>query len=63
MNAINTVKLGRSGMPERRQVLPADAPRRSERIVFGAAFMAALFVVWQSVTALGLEPPIILAVA
>jgi ABC-type nitrate/sulfonate/bicarbonate transport system permease component len=60
MKAMNTVKLGRSGMPARRQVLFADAPRRGERIVFGAAFMAALFVAWQSVTALGLEPPIIL---
>ena len=34
--------------------------RRTERIVLGTAFMAALFMAWQLVTAFGVEPPIIL---
>jgi ABC-type nitrate/sulfonate/bicarbonate transport system permease component len=56
---MRTVKLGEFGML-RRSVLPANAGQRAERIVFGTAFIAALFVAWESVTALGVEPAIIL---
>jgi NitT/TauT family transport system permease protein len=34
--------------------------QRTERIVLGTAFIAIVFAVWELVTALGLEPPIIL---
>jgi NitT/TauT family transport system permease protein len=34
--------------------------QRAERIAFGAFFVAALFAIWEVVTALGVEPPIIL---
>jgi ABC-type nitrate/sulfonate/bicarbonate transport system permease component len=40
--------------------LAARLGERGERIVLGTIFMAALFAAWEVVTALGLEPPIIL---
>jgi len=57
---MKTIRLGESDMAARQVVLSTIAGKRTERIVFGTAFIAALFVAWQSVTALGIEPPIIL---
>lgn len=57
-----TVILDDSG-PLRRQgsaAWPVRMGPRIERIVFGTIFMVALFVAWDLVTALGVEPPIIL---
>jgi len=34
--------------------------KRAERMVLGAAFLVALFALWELVAALGLEPPIVL---
>ncbi len=36
------------------------AGKRTERIVLGGVFMAGLLVLWELVTALGVEPPIVL---
>ncbi|HEY7302240.1 MAG TPA: ABC transporter permease [Xanthobacteraceae bacterium] len=56
-----TVALDESGTPARLRVASfARLGQRTERIVFGTAFLAALFIAWESVTALGIEPPIIL---
>jgi ABC-type nitrate/sulfonate/bicarbonate transport system permease component len=56
---MKTVRLDESGMP-RQSAFPARSGQRTERIVFGTIFMAALFAAWEAVTALGVEPPIIL---
>lgn len=56
-----TIVLDDSGAPKRHDgSVFAAMGQRSERIVLGTAFIAVLFVVWQLVTALGIEPPIIL---
>lgn len=56
-----TVILDDSGTPRRRgSALAARMGQSTERIVLGTAFIAVLFVVWDLVTALGIEPPIIL---
>lgn len=40
--------------------LLAGFGQRTERIVLGTAFIVALFIIWEAVTALGIEPPILL---
>jgi ABC-type nitrate/sulfonate/bicarbonate transport system permease component len=56
-----TIILDDSGAPKRqRHRVFAGLGLRTERIVLGGAFIALLFIVWQLVTALGLEPPILL---
>ena len=55
------VTLDDSGAPTRESSpLLARMGQRMERIVLGTAFIVLLFVAWQLVTALGVEPPIIL---
>jgi NitT/TauT family transport system permease protein len=50
--------------PGKAGVIPRGAGlrlgQRAERAILGGAFMAALFALWELVTALGLEPPILL---
>jgi NitT/TauT family transport system permease protein len=56
-----TIILDDQGAPRHRQHLVfAGLGRRTERIVLGSAFIALLFIIWQLVTALGIEPPILL---
>jgi NitT/TauT family transport system permease protein len=56
-----TIILDDTGSPRRQgKRLFTGMGQRAERIVLGSAFIALLFIVWQSVTALGIEPPIIL---
>jgi len=56
-----TVIFNESGAPGRRSgVFAARMGKRTERILLGTAFMASLFAIWEAVTALGVEPPIIL---
>jgi NitT/TauT family transport system permease protein len=58
---MSTVILDSSGAPARRASgLAAHIGPRTERIVLGTAFLAVLFAAWELVTALGIEPPIIL---
>jgi len=59
MRSVRTIKLGDSGMPYP-SVLGAKSGQRAERTILGTVFIAALLAAWQSVTALGVEPPIIL---
>lgn len=56
-----TVLLDDAGAPKRQHgVMRVQFGQRAERIALGTAFIAALFVAWQLVTALAVEPPIIL---
>lgn len=56
-----TIVLDESGAPKRRENgLFALMGQRTERVLLGTAFIVSLFVVWQLVTALGIEPPILL---
>jgi ABC-type nitrate/sulfonate/bicarbonate transport system permease component len=56
-----TIVLDDSGAPKREDGgLLTGMGQQTQRIVLGAAFIVALFAVWQLVTALGIEPPIIL---
>lgn len=56
-----TVTLEDSGAQRRqRHRLLAGLGPRAERLVLGSAFIVLLLVAWQVVTALGLEPPILL---
>lgn len=56
-----TIVLDDSGAPKRQSgSLLANMGQRAQRIVLGTAFIAVLFAAWQSVTALGVEPPILL---
>jgi NitT/TauT family transport system permease protein len=56
-----TVSLDDSGaLRQQSQISAVRMGPRTERIVLGALFIAALFATWELVTALGLEPPIIL---
>jgi ABC-type nitrate/sulfonate/bicarbonate transport system permease component len=56
-----TIILDESGTPRRRSgALFASVGQRTERIVLGCSFIALLFVIWELVTALQLEPPILL---
>jgi len=58
---MTTIILDDSGAPRREHgTLFGRMGQRTERVVLGTAFIAALFVVWQLVTALGVEPPILL---
>jgi NitT/TauT family transport system permease protein len=56
-----TIVLDQSGAPKRqgRSLFPRLG-ERTERILLGTAFIAVLFIGWQTVTSLGLEPPILL---
>jgi NitT/TauT family transport system permease protein len=55
-----TVVLDDAGVPMRQGGAAALVGQRAERLVLGAAFIVIVLVLWQLVTALGLEPPIIL---
>lgn len=56
-----TIALDDSGAPRRQtRGLAALMGQRTERIVFGTAFLVVLLIAWELVTALGVEPPIIL---
>jgi NitT/TauT family transport system permease protein len=55
-----TVILDDTGAPRQQSGISAHVGQRTERIVLGTAFIAIVFVSWEGVTALGLEPPIIL---
>jgi ABC-type nitrate/sulfonate/bicarbonate transport system permease component len=56
-----TIILDESGAPTRQgSALFARMGDRTERIVLGSAFIVILLAGWQLVTALGLEPPILL---
>jgi ABC-type nitrate/sulfonate/bicarbonate transport system permease component len=55
-----TVVLGDAAAPTWRSAFQARLGAHAERIVLGAAFILILFVAWELVTALGIEPPIIL---
>lgn len=56
-----TIVLDGSGASKREAGgLLAGMGARAERIVLGTAFIVVLFAAWQGVTALGLEPPILL---
>ena len=58
---MTTIVLDDSGAPRRQGgALHARLGQRAERIVLGTAFIVVLFVVWDLVTVLGVEPPIIL---
>src|SRR5579862_128252 len=60
-NMAIVVTLDSSGAPTQQgSPLFARLGPRTERIVLGTAFIVVLFVVWQLVTALGIEPPILL---
>jgi ABC-type nitrate/sulfonate/bicarbonate transport system permease component len=56
-----TIVLDDSGAPKRQPGgLFAGLGQRTERAVLGTAFIVLLFAAWQLVTALGVEPPILL---
>ncbi len=56
-----TIILDAAGAPRRQgSSLFASMGPKVERIALGSAFIAVLFVIWQLVTALGIEPPILL---
>jgi len=56
-----TVALDDAGMPKKQHhIFRMEFGQKAERMVWGTAFLVALFAAWQSVTALHLEPPIIL---
>jgi ABC-type nitrate/sulfonate/bicarbonate transport system permease component len=56
-----TIVLDELGAPRRRGgSLFGRMGERTERLVLGTAFIVVLFAAWQLVTALGLEPPILL---
>src|ERR1700728_591962 len=56
-----TIILDETGAPMRQgSTLFAGLGDRTERIILGSAFIVILLAVWQSVTALGIEPPILL---
>ncbi len=55
-----TVVLGEVTAPNWRSAFQARLGVRAERIVLGTTFIAVLFIAWELVTALGVEPPIIL---
>ena len=56
-----TIVLDDLGAPRRQESgIFAGMGQRSERVALGPAFIVALFVAWQLVTALGIEPPILL---
>ncbi len=56
-----TIVLDETGVPRRQgSAWQAQMGPRTERIVLGTAFIVAVLVAWQVVTALGIEPPIIL---
>jgi NitT/TauT family transport system permease protein len=55
-----TLILDDAGVPRRQRSAIARVGQRTERLVLGAAFIVIVLAVWQVVTALGLEPPIIL---
>jgi NitT/TauT family transport system permease protein len=59
---MSTVILDETGVPRDREssTIRLRMGRRSERIFYGGAFVAVLLVAWELVTALGIEPPIIL---
>lgn len=58
---MTTVILDDSGASRRpRDALFARMGQRAERLVLGVAFLVALFVAWEAVSAFGVEPPIIL---
>jgi ABC-type nitrate/sulfonate/bicarbonate transport system permease component len=58
---MSTVILDESGAPAQRvSALAGRIGQRAERIILGTAFLLALLVAWELVTALGVEPPIIL---
>ncbi len=57
---VTTLILDDAGVPRRQGGAIARVSQRTERIVLGAAFIVIVLAVWQAVTALGLEPPIIL---
>lgn len=55
-----TVVLSEPAAPSWRSAFQARLGARAERVVLGAAFIVILFVAWELVTTLGIEPPIIL---
>jgi len=56
-----TIVLDDSGAPKRQDgVLFGRIGQRTQRLVLGTAFIVLLFAAWQSVTMLGIEPPILL---
>jgi NitT/TauT family transport system permease protein len=55
-----TLILDDAGVPRRRGGAIVRVGQRTERIILGIAFIVIVLVAWQVVTALGLEPPIIL---
>jgi NitT/TauT family transport system permease protein len=55
-----TIILDDAGVPMRRGGVAARVGQRTERIVLGSAFIIIVLVAWEVVTALGIEPPIIL---
>jgi NitT/TauT family transport system permease protein len=58
---MTTIILDATGAPKSRSGgLLAGMGQRTERAVLGTAFIVLLFAVWQLVTALGVEPPILL---
>ncbi len=54
------VVLADASAPNRRSLFQAHLGARAERCTLGAVFLVVLFVAWELVTALGIEPPIIL---
>jgi NitT/TauT family transport system permease protein len=58
---MSTITLDESGAPRPRVgPLGVQFGQRTERIVLGTTFIAVLLLAWETVTALGIEPPIIL---
>lgn len=56
-----TIVLDDSGAPKRgNSGLFGTLGQRTERVVLGTAFIVVLFIAWELVTALGIEPPILL---
>jgi NitT/TauT family transport system permease protein len=55
-----TVILDDTGVHRRQNGIVAGVGERTERIILGTAFIVIVLAAWQLVTALGIEPPIIL---
>ena len=55
-----TVILDDTGVHRRQNGIVAGVGQRTERIILGTAFIVIVLAAWQLVTALGIEPPIIL---
>jgi NitT/TauT family transport system permease protein len=56
----STVILDEAGTPKRQGGATLRVGQRTERIVLGTAFIIIVFVIWELVTALGIQPRIIL---